>query len=123
MLSSLDRSAVESFLKICRREIPKGNCYLVPRNYIINGKKIGFRQVLLDLGIMSLKEVWDFVLSLTVDDLIDIDFDRDKTRDTNSEIYEFKKKFGKVVVYVKLTLRENGVICLSFHEDYYSKKG
>ena len=67
---------------------------------------------------MSEKDVWDFVLSLEVEDCIDVGFDRDRKRDTNSEIFIFKKKLGKKQVYVKLTLRESGVICLSFHEDY-----
>ena len=40
MLSTLDIDAVNTFLKICKREIEKKNCYFVGyRTINVNGKK------------------------------------------------------------------------------------
>ena len=42
--------AVKYFLKICKKEIAKGNCYFAGYRVInINGKKISAKQALIDL--------------------------------------------------------------------------
>ena len=118
MLSTLDKSATESFLKICKREIPKGHCHFINRNLNINGRKVSSKQALLDLGIIKIAQIWDYILKLTVEDCIKVEADYDSKRDTNSEMYIFKINIESNKVYIKLTLRENGIICLSFHQDY-----
>ena len=118
MLSQLDRNSVKSFLAICRREIPKGNCRFVQRKLKINGRIINSRQALLELGILNLKEAWEYVLTLKEEECVKVDFDYDRSRDMNSEIYVFKKNLNNKIAYIKLTMKSSGIICLSFHEDY-----
>ena len=89
MLSTLDIDAVNSFLKICKREIENKNCYFVGyRTITINGKKISAKQALIDIGIMKVQDIWKYVLNLKVSDCI------------------------------KLTMNDRGIICISFHESY-----
>ncbi len=115
MLSQLDKNSVKSFLTLCQKEIPKGNCYLVPRTLKVNGHLMTTKQALLDLGILDVKLVWKYILELKVEDCVKVDFDYDTRRDTNSEVYVFKKVINGKLTYIKLTLRPNGIICLSFH--------
>ena len=119
MLSTLDIEAVNSFLKICKREIKKGNCYFAGyRALNINGKKISAKQALIDIGIMKVQDIWKHILDLEVSDCIKVDRDRDYSRDMNSEVYIFKKSINSKIVYIKLTMNERGIICISFHESY-----
>lgn len=117
-LTNLDKKAIELFLKICRKEIVKGNCHFINRTLKINGHKIDAKQALLDLGIMKRNQIWQHILELKVNDCIKIDFDYDKKRDDNAEIYIFKKMINRKDVYIKLTMRPSGIICISFHQSY-----
>ena len=119
MLLKQDINAVKDFLKICKKEIQKGHCYFIG-NITINmhGKVISAKQTLLDIGIMNKKQLWQYITELKASECIKVDFDYDIKRDTNSEIFIFKKKINGYMIYIKLTLRRNGVICLSFHQDY-----
>ena len=111
----LTEDAVDTFLKICQREIKKGKCYFVgDRKIKSKNHYVSAKQALLDLGIMRKEE-------LTKKDCIKVDFDHDLKRDFNSEMYIFKKEIHSKIAYIKLTMRPSGIICLSFHED--SKKG
>ena len=93
MLTTLDIDAVNTFLKVCKREIEKKNCYFVGYRAInVNGKIISAKQALIDIGIMKVKDIWDYILDLKVDDCIKIDCDRDYSRDMNSEIYIYFRK-------------------------------
>lgn len=117
MFSTLDIYSINSFLKTCKKEIKKGNCYFVGyRKITVNGKIISAKQALLDIGIMKEKDIWNHILLLEIEDCIKIDRDRDYSRDMNSEVYIFKKNINQVVVYIKLTMNNRGIICISFHE-------
>lgn len=117
MISLKDKETAKDFLNTCRREIAKGNCIFIGyRTINIKGKNIPAKQALLDIGIMNKKQLWQHILELTEDECIDISFERDKNRDTNSEMFEFIKKINNFNVYIKLTINERGVVCLSFHE-------
>lgn len=119
MLNTLDRSSIESFLNIARKEIKRKNCYLVNTEKRINGKKKNTKQMLIDLGIVKIDQVWEYVLELKTYECVKVDFDYDSSRDTNCEIFVFKKIINHKVAYIKLTMRSNSrIICLSFHEDY-----
>lgn len=119
MLSTLDIDAVSSFLKICKREIQKRNCYFVGYRAInINGKKLFAKQALIDIGIMKIDDIWKYILDLETNDCIKVDRDCDYSRDMNSEVYIFHKKINSKIVYIKLTMNDRGVICISFHESY-----
>ena len=115
----LDKESVKLFLNISKREIKKGNCYFAfYRTINMNGKIVSAKQALIDIGIMKAQDIWNHILFLEVKDCIKIDRDRDSTRDMNSEVYIFKKLINKKIVYIKLTLNNRGVICISFHESY-----
>lgn len=119
MLSTLDIDAVNTFLKICKREIQKRNCYFAGyRTININGKKISAKQALIDIGIMKVQDIWKHILDLEVNDCIKVDRDRDYSRDMNSEVYIFRKMINSKIVYIKLTMNDRGIICISFHESY-----
>lgn len=119
MLSTLDLDTVNLFLKICKNEIKKGNCYFVGyRKININGKIISAKQALIDIGIMKEKDIWKHIQTLETKDCIKIDRDRDYSRDMNSEVYIFKKIINSKLIYIKLTINDRGVICISFHESY-----
>ena len=119
MLTTLDIDTVKTFLRICKNEIEKGNCHFVSyRKLDINGKIISPKQALIDIGIMKEKDIWKHISSLEIENFVKIDRDRDYSRDMNSEIYVFKKLINSKNVYIKLTVNNNGVICISFHESY-----
>lgn len=119
MLSTLDIDAVNSFLKVCKREIEKRNCYFAGyRTININGKKISAKQALIDIGIMKVQDIWKYILDLGVNDCIKVDRDRDYSRDMNCEVYIFRKIINGKIVYIKLTMNDRGIICISFHESY-----
>ena len=58
MLKDIDSDTVNLFLKTCRKEIKKRNCYFVGyRSSNINGKVISAKQALIDIGIMNINEI------------------------------------------------------------------
>lgn len=118
MLTVLDKDAIKTFLLICKKEIPKGHCLFINRKLKIGNKIMSSRQALLDIGITKEKQLWDIVLELKEDECVKIDFDYNPRMDMNSEIFVFKKVINKKMVYIKLTMRRNGIICISFHESY-----
>lgn len=119
MISTLDLDTVNSFLKTCKNEIEKRNCYFVGyRKININGQTISAKQALIDIGIMKEKDIWKHIQTLESKDCIKIDRDRDYSRDMNSEVYVFKKIINEKLIYIKLTINDRGVICISFHESY-----
>ena len=119
MLSTLDIDAVNSFLKICKREIEKRNCCFAGyRTMNINGKKISAKQALIDIGIMKVEDIWKHILNLEVKDCKKVERDHDYSRDMNSEVYIFQKTINSKIVYIKLTMNDRGTICISFHESY-----
>lgn len=119
MLNTLDLYTVNLFLKTCKNEIDKRNCYFVGyRKININGKVISAKQALIDIGIMKEKDIWKHIQALDAKDCVKIERDKDYSRDMNSEVYVFKKIINSKLVYIKLTINERGVICISFHESY-----
>lgn len=118
MLSLIDKTAVKAFLNISKDLIRKKRCKLIPRTYNINGKKINYKNAIIDIGIVNIDMIWKYVLELKTDDCFRISHDMNLARDSNSEIFEFIKKINDNKVYIKLTLRNCGkdtIICLSFH--------
>ncbi len=119
MLNALDIDAVNIFLKTCKREIEKKNCCFIGyRTLNINGKMVSAKQALIDIGIMKVQDIWKHIKNLEVKDYIKIDRDFDYSRDMNSEVYVFKKIINDKLVYIKLTMNDRGIICISFHESY-----
>ncbi|MFR5856837.1 MAG: hypothetical protein ACLUFU_03390 [Bacilli bacterium] len=119
MLSTLDKNAVESFLKLCKSEIKKGNRKFISlRKVVIKSDIMSAYDALYSLGIKDEREMWNYILNLEVKDCIDVSFDYDAYRDYNTEMYEFIIYINNTKVYIKLTYR-NKVICLSFHESNY----
>lgn len=120
MLSTLDKNAVESFLKLCKKEIKMGNRKFISlRKVVIKGSVMSAYDALYNLGINDEKEMWNYILNLEVKDCVDVSFDYDASRDYNTKMYEFIIYINNIKVYIKLTYR-NKVICLSFHESNYS---
>ena len=120
MLSTLEKNAVDNFLKLCRREIEKNNVLFIKNRKInLNGRILNAKQALAEIGIFKENEIWKYVLELNVQDCISVGFDYDVSRDYNTEMYIFLKIINGKKVYIKLTYR-NKVICLSFHESNYS---
>lgn len=118
MLSSLDLAAVNSFLITARKEIDKNNAYFVYyRNVKTGNKVVNARQALLDIGIIKISEIWNHIKELQPSDCFRISRDRDFSRDFNAEIYEFKKIINRKNVYIKLTINDKGLLCISFHID------
>ena len=120
MLSLLDKLSVKDFLIICKKEIKKGNCYFVADRMLkVNNTYKNAKQLLIDIGIMKINQIWEHILTLNVSDCVKVDFDYEKRRDTNSEIFVFKKMINNKNVYIKLILSNNSIIiCISFHESY-----
>lgn len=79
---------------------------------------ISAKQALIDIGIMKIEDIWHYILTLENKDCIKIERDRDYSRDMNSEVYIFKKNINGKDVYIKLTMNDRGIICISFHESY-----
>lgn len=118
MLSSLDLAAVNSFLITARKEIDKNNAYFVYYRNVKSGNKVvNARQALLDIGIIKISEIWNHIKELQPRDCFRISRDRDFDRDFNAEIYEFKKIINRRNVYIKLTINDKGLLCISFHID------
>ena len=118
MLSSLDLAAVNSFLITARKEIDKNNAYFVYYRNVKSGNKVvNARQALLDIGIIKISEIWNHIKELQASDCFRISRDRDFSRDFNAEIYEFKKIINRKNVYIKLTINDKGLLCISFHID------
>ena len=67
---------------------------------------------------MKVQEIWKHILDLEVNDCIKVDCDHDSSRDMNSEVYIFRKMINSKIVYIKLTMNDRGIICISFHESY-----
>lgn len=116
-LNKLDIDAAGNFLKMAAKEIKNKNYNLVKYKYY-KGRKIRAMELLLKIGITNVDDIWNYILNLTKEDCIDVSFDHDPMRDTNTEVYEFKTTINNHLVYIKLTIR-NKLVCMSFHDDYY----
>lgn len=93
MLSTLDKTAVSTFLKMAVNE---NNVHFIGYRIVESkGRKINAKQALLDMGVHNQKEIWLYIKILEVDDCFRISKDRDFKRDFNSEMFEFKKIINK----------------------------
>ena len=118
MLGSLDLAVVNLFLITARREIDKNNAYFVYYRNVKSGNKVvNARQALLDIGIIKISEIWNYIKELQPSDCFRISRDRDFSKDFNAEIYEFKKIINRKNVYIKLSINDKGLLCISFHID------
>ena len=118
MLSSLDLAAVNLFLITARKEIDKNNAYFVYYRNVKSGNKVvNARQASLDIGIIKISEILNHIKELQPSDYFRISRDREFSRNFNAEIYEFKKNINRKNVYIKLTINDKGLLCISFHID------
>ena len=119
----MDEKVVELFLKTVYREVNNGNWFLVPRKDIrYDGKIVNYKQALIDLGIVKVKQVEYYLTSLKAIDCFNISRDYDRRRDFNDDIYEFRIMVNKMETYVKLTINNRGVVCISFHKSDSSRR-
>ena len=106
MLSTLDKNAVESFLKLCEKEVERKNVLFIKNRKInLNGRILTARQALAEIGIFIEKEIWRHVMDLNVQDCISVSSDYDASRDNNTEMYVFIIYINNIKVYIKLTYR------------------
>ena len=117
-LNKLDVESARIFLKMAVKEIKHKNYSLV-KSKVVDGIRYRTSDLLLYLDITNENDVWNYILELTENDCVDVTMDHDKSRDTNTEVFEFKKEINGKLAYIKLTMR-NKFICLSFHEDNYA---
>lgn len=112
----VDIGIVTSFLKTVKKEIKRGHrVFIGYRSISSNGKIVNAKQGLLDIGVVKASDIWKYIFELEPNECFRIGFDYDKSRDMNSELFEFIKKINKKNVYIKLFLNNRGVVCLSFH--------
>lgn len=118
----VDIESVELFLRTAKREIAKGNRKFVGYRMVnYDNKTVSAKQALLDLGITKEKQIWEYILKLEASDCVKIEKDRDFTRDNNDEFYVFEILVHAIRTYVKLTINDKGVLCLSFHKCRYQE--
>ncbi len=114
---NIDRQAVIFFLNLVKREVFKGNLVLIPRNNIqYDGKTVNYKQALIDLGIVNKRQVAMYISNLGVDDCFNISHDYNLKKDYNDDMYEFITYVNNIKTYVKLTINNYGVLCISFHK-------
>lgn len=120
MLNAIDIDCVEAFLRTAKREIAKGNRKFIGYRFVTyDNKTVSAKQALLDLGITREKQIWDYILKLEAKDCVKIEKDRDFTRDNNDDFYFFEIFVHSIRTYIKLTINDKGVLCLSFHKCRY----
>jgi hypothetical protein len=114
-----DFNAKKAFLREAKQLISMGEKDFIKRTYDHpNGKKINWKEALLEIGLTSPNQVWEEALKLTPTDYVDgpcIDIDRPKD---GKVIWIFKKKVNGVLTYIKMKIDHRGCVCLSFHEDW-----
>lgn len=116
-MNAVNLNDVEIFLKTAKKEIKKGNRKFVINRFVkYDGKEISAKVALLELGITNQRQIWSYILDLTVDDCFRISRDYDIKRDNNDYMYEFIKCINGIKTYIKLTINERGTLCLSFHK-------
>lgn len=119
MITTLDNTAVKSFLKIAKELIRRKKYKIIPRTYNLDDVRVNYKEAIIRIGIIRIESIWNYILELKEEDCFRISKDIDLSRDTNSEVFEFIKVINGKRVYIKLTLKNDGddkVICLSFHE-------
>lgn len=120
-MKEIDYNIVESFLKVVRNEIKKRNFILIPRNDIdIGTKVINYKEALLDLEI-NIKDVPKYISELNSNECISIELDYDKKRDMNSEWFIFITIINNIETYIKISINDKGIVCLSFHRAKYKR--
>ena len=83
---------------------------------IVPRVKYNYKQALLDLGITRKKDIEYYLTSLKSTDCIGISHDHDLKRDDNDDIYEFITYVNNIKTYIKLTINNKGLLCISFHK-------
>lgn len=120
-MNNIDYKIVKSFLKIVRTEIEKRNFILVPRKDIDIGSRIvNYKEALLDLGV-DIKDVPKYICNLNENECIKIELDYDKKRDMNSEWFIFLTIINGINTYIKISINNEGIVCLSFHRSKYER--
>ena len=120
--TTLNIEATDIFIKIARKFIKDNKFILVNRRDIDIGiRRVDTVEALLDLGITK-SAAKEIIYDLSSSDCIRISFDYDKSKDENSEIFEFWKDINNIKAYIKLTTNGRGLICLAFHRSNQSKE-
>ena len=86
MLTTLDKTALKSFLRESKILIKRKRRVIIPRYYDINGKEVYYIQAILDIGLMNKEQIWDYIIDLKEEECFRISHDHDLSRDFNSEI-------------------------------------
>ena len=121
IIQEINYNTIELFLETVKKEIKKRNFILVPRKNIdIGTKVIDYREALLDLGI-NIKDVPNYICELNSNECISIEADYDKKRDMNSEWFIFITNINNIQTYIKISINNKGVVCLSFHRAKYKR--
>lgn len=115
LLTTIDEEAVKNLLKQIPILIRKKKMVLVNRKIQLSNRTVTTSQALLDLGI-TISGVWNIVQNLKVEECFRVSNEYDVRRDSNSEVFEFRKIINGKKVYIKLLIDERrGLVCLSFH--------
>ncbi|MFA5407395.1 MAG: hypothetical protein WC343_01330 [Bacilli bacterium] len=111
----IDKQVILQFLNIVRKEIKKNNFVIEKRKAIdICPMIVDYRCALLDLSV-TINDVKQIICKLEVEECIDISSDMDTSRDYNSEVFEFITYVNGIKTYIKLTMNDKFVVCISFH--------
>ncbi|MGH0593619.1 hypothetical protein ACQVPY_15175 [Bacillus pretiosus] len=107
------------FLRKAKKLISSGKKDFIKRTYDHpSGRKVRWKEALLDIGLTTPEQAWDETLQLTPGDYIDGPCeDTDRTAD-GKVIWIFKKEVNGVLTYIKMKIDHRGCVCLSFHEDW-----
>lgn len=115
-MSNINKTA---FLREAKKLISEGRTDLIPRTYNHpSGRKINWKEALLEIGLRNPSQMWDEALKLTPNDYFDgpcADVNRPKE---GKVIWIFKKEINDVLTYIKLKIDHRGCVCLSFHKDW-----
>lgn len=116
----LARPNSTAFLREAKKLISNGKNDFIPRTYDHpSGKKVRWKEALLDIGLTEVKQMWDETLKLTPNDYFDgpcVDINRPHE---GKVVWIFKKRVNGFITYIKLKIdHRRGCVCLSFHADW-----
>lgn len=110
------QDAADLFLKSVKRFVNSGLWKIISRKVSYDGKTVDWKQALVDLGIVNVKDAAYYLTNLKAQECFNISKDHDYKRDNNDDMYEFITYVNGIKTYIKLTINNFGVVCLSFHK-------
>ncbi|MBP3952224.1 type II toxin-antitoxin system MqsR family toxin [Bacillus suaedae] len=92
--------------------------FIKRKQYNAPGKSYyNYLEALLDIGLTTPAEVWNYILDLTPADYFSGP-DQDRNGENGFNLWTFKTEINEVNTYIKLKIDERGCVCLSFHKDW-----